>query len=100
LAAIRWTSSTPASAAISITSSRTSCRTSGWAIGGSGSERSSKAMVSRMFGRSSALSGSSSIGWAMARRIARSGCAIGSIGSGAYTTREPRGSFSNRTPSP
>src|SRR5207245_1006637 len=31
---------------------------------------------------------------------ARSACAIGSSGSGGYTMRAPRGSFSSRTPSP
>ena len=72
----------PASAAISMTSSITSWRTSGAAIGGSGSERSSKAIVSFIPRRSSDFSGSSSSGFARARLIARSGWAIGSSGSG------------------
>ena len=45
------TSSTPASAARSSTASMTRWRMSGPFIGGSGSEMSSKAMVSRMPGR-------------------------------------------------
>ncbi len=55
---MRWTSSTPAAAARSSTASMTRWRMSGRFIGGSGSEMSSKAMVSFMPGRSSAGSGS------------------------------------------
>jgi hypothetical protein len=66
-------SSMPACAAMSMTSSITSWRTSGEAIGGRGRLMSSKAIVSRIPGRSRSFSGSSSIGWLSARRIARSG---------------------------
>ncbi len=47
---MRWTSSTPASAAMSSTASITRWRMSGRRIGGSGSEMSSKAIVSFMPG--------------------------------------------------
>ena len=47
---MRWTSSTPAAAAMSSTASMTRWRMSGRRIGGSGSEMSSKAIVSFMPG--------------------------------------------------
>ena len=56
-AAIRTTSSTPASAAMSRTASMTRWRLSGRRIGGSGRERSSKAIVSRIPANSSSGSG-------------------------------------------
>ncbi len=46
------------------------CRTSGSAIGGSGSEMSSMAMVTFIPGRSSACSGSIPSGWFSAQRMA------------------------------
>ena len=54
------TSSTPWSASISSTISRIVCRMSGVAIGGSGSEMSSTAIVTFMPGVSCACSGSAS----------------------------------------
>ncbi len=50
----------------------TRCRTSGVCIGGSGSEMSSKAMVSRMPGRSSSGSGSMPTGSVSACAMAAS----------------------------
>ena len=100
-AAISTTSSTPASAASSRTCSITSWRTSGPRMGGSGSDTSSKAMVSAMPGRSWDRSGSASPnGSSRARRMALTGSARASTGSGAYRTRLPTGSFSSRYPSP
>ncbi len=61
-AEISSTSSTPASAAIVSTASMMRCRMSGFTIGGSGSEMSSKAIVSRIPGNSSSGSGSDSSG--------------------------------------
>ena len=59
-------------------------RMSGDSIGGSGSEMSSKQIVSFMPGRSSAGNGSRSpTGWSRASRMARYGSSMGSIGSGA-----------------
>ena len=83
-AATSTTSSTPASAAMSSTVSITIWRASGASIGGSGSEMSSKQMVSFMPGRSSAGSGSlSPSGCNNASRTARYGSSIGFTGSGA-----------------
>ena len=65
-----FTSSTPLRAASSTTSSRTSWRTSGGCIGGSGSEMSSIAIVSFMPGVRSSASGSLPCGFASACRIA------------------------------
>jgi len=66
------TSSTPASAAMSSTVSITIWRMSGASMGGSGSETSSKQMVSFMPGRRSAGNGSRSpSGWSNAWRMAR-----------------------------
>ena len=69
LPAISSTSSTPAAAAISSTCSITRCRTSGARIGGSGSDRSSNTIVSRIPGRSSSGSGSLPSGFSSASRI-------------------------------
>ena len=69
---MRWTSSTPASAARSSTASMTRWRMSGRRIGGSGSEMSSNAIVSFMPGSSSAGSGSLSSGLSSAWRMAPS----------------------------
>jgi hypothetical protein len=77
-----WTSSTPAAAAWSSTASMTRWRMSGRRIGGSGSETSSKQMVSFMPGRSRARSGSlSPSGWSSAWRMAPSGSSRASSGS-------------------
>ncbi len=73
------TSSTPASAASVSTCSITRWRMSGRRIGGSGIDRSSKAIVSRIPGRSSARNGSLFSGSANARLIAAS--TSGSAGS-------------------
>ena len=76
------TSSTPASAARSSTASMTRWRMSGRFIGGSGSEMSSKAMVSFMPGVSRAVRGSlSPIGFTSASRMAWSGFFSASMGS-------------------
>ena len=76
-----WMSSTPASAARSSTASMIRWRMSGRRIGGSGSEMSSKAMVSFMPGNSRAGSGSESIGSSSARRISPSGSSSPASGS-------------------
>jgi hypothetical protein len=77
-------------------------RMSGLRIGGSGSEMSSKAMVSFMPGFISADNGSESPrGASRASRMARSGSTSPSRGSAGYTIRlRPAGSFSIRKPSP
>jgi hypothetical protein len=75
-------SSTPFAAAFSRTFSMTSWRTSGLCIGGSGIERSSKAMVSFMPGKRSSWRGSIFIGSRSARSMATFGSASGSIGPG------------------
>ena len=78
------TSSTPAEAAMSSTASMTRWRLSGRCMGGRGSEMSSKAMVSRMPGKSSSGSGARSpSGRSSAWRMASSGSSSGSRGSGA-----------------
>ena len=59
---MRWMSSTPAAAARSSTASMTRWRLSGRRIGGSGSDTSSKAIVSFMPACSSSGSGSESSG--------------------------------------
>ena len=78
---MRWTSSTPASAAMSSTASMTRWRMSGRRIGGSGSEMSSKAMVSFIPGVRRAGSGSLSSGSSSAWRMAESTSSMGSSGS-------------------
>jgi hypothetical protein len=80
---MRWTSSTPASAARSSTASMTRWRMSGRRIGGSGRLTSSKAMVSFMPGRSSAGRGALSTGWSRAWRMASSGSRSVGSASGA-----------------
>ena len=72
LAEISATSSTPAAAAIVSTCSMMRWRTSGAFIVGRVRETSSKAMVNRMPGVSSAGSGSESVGLSSASRIASS----------------------------
>ena len=76
------TSSTPASAAIVSTASMIRWRMSGAFIGGSGSEMSSKAIVSRIPGNSLVGSGSASTGLSSASRIAASTSSIAGSDSG------------------
>ena len=82
LAAMMWTSSTPASAAIVSTCSMIRCRMSGARIGGSGIDRSSNAIVSFMPAYSSVGSGSASTGFSSASRIAVSTSGTDGIDSG------------------
>ena len=79
---MRWTSSTPAAAAMSRTASMMRWRMSGRRIGGSGSEMSSKAMVSFMPAvRSSGSGAESPNGLSRAWRMASSGSFRPSSGS-------------------
>ena len=80
---MRWTSSTPASAATSSTASMTRWRTSGRRIFGSGRLMSSKAIVSFIPGNSNVGNGSWSNGWSRAWRMAPSMSSIAGSGSGA-----------------
>jgi hypothetical protein len=82
-AAMMWTSSTPASAAMVSTCSMIRWRRSGRRIFGSGRLTSSNAIVSFMPGNSSVGSGSMSIGFSSAVRIAPSMSSMASCGSGA-----------------
>ena len=82
LAAISFTSSTPASAAMVRTASMIRPRMSGAFIVGSGMDRSSKAIVSRIPRVSSSGSGSESCGFSSACWIASSTSGTDGIDSG------------------